>query len=216
MRSTNYLIAIVFVSSLVTSCASMKYNSKIQKSQVDYPQLYEKVTAYTGDHLIVQGTALTSNVLLLKESIDGICYDVPLGSYVQVGEDESSLYFDGNHKISGTGCGIPTGLMVEKGKVCVINTEYESYCYKADFDINKVTVADSNSYQRSIVYLGCQGKQLNFSYIEGIGNQATTIPFTFNAEKDSEVVFKGARIKILSYDQTKIEYMLLENFPDRS
>ena len=37
-----------------------------------------------------------------------------------------------------------------------------------------------------------------------------TIPFSFNAEKDSEVVYQGARFKILNYDQTKLEYMLLE------
>lgn len=193
----------------------MKYNSKLQVSKMDYPQIYETVTAYTGDRMIVQGTSITGNVLLLKQSIDGICYDIPQGSYTQVGEDESALYFDGNHKISGTGCGFPKGLMVEKEKICVINDEGESYCYKADFDINKVTVADANSYQRSIVYLGCQGKLLNFSYLEGSGNHTTTIPFSFNAEKDSELVYQGARFKILNYDQTKLEYMLLENFRDR-
>lgn len=206
---------LLFSSSLLIGCASMKYNSKMQYSQIDYPQLYEKVMAYTGDRLLVQGTALTSNVLLLKQSIDGICYDVPQGSYTQVGEDNSALYFDGNHKISGTGCGFPTGLMVEKEKVCVINNDNESYCYKADFDIKKVTVAEANSYQRSLVYLGCQGKVLNFSYLEGSGSQTTTIPFTFNAEKDSEVVYQGARFKILKYDQNKLEYILLENFRDR-
>lgn len=209
------LMICLLSSTLLLGCASMKYNSKMHRSQMDYPQLYENVTAYTGDHMIVQGTALTSNVLLLKQSIDGLCYDIPQGSYTQVGEDESALYFDGNHKIAGRGCGFPEGLMVKKGKVCVINNDYESYCYDADYDINRVTVADSNSYQRTIVYLGSQGKQLNFSYLEGTGNQTTTIPFSFNAEKDSEVVYQGARFKILNYDQTKLEYMLLENFRDR-
>ena len=197
------LMFCILSSSLLLGCASMKYNSKMQTSQIDYPQLYETVTAYTGDHMIVQGTALTANILLLKQSIDGLCYDIPQGSYTQVGEDESALYFDGNNKISGRGCGFPTGIMVEKGKVCVINHDHESYCYDADFDINKVTVADSNSYQRTLVYLGSQGHQLNFSYLEGTGNQTTTIPFSFNAEKDSEVVFRGAKFKILSYATTK-------------
>ena len=209
------LMICILSSTLLLGCASMKYNSKMHRSQMDYPQLYENVTAYTGDHMIVQGTALTANVLLLKQSIDGICYDIPQGRYTQVGEDGETLYFDGNHKIAGRGCGLPEGLMVKNGKVCVINNDYESYCYDADYDINKVTVADSNSYQRTIVYLGSQGKQLNFSYLEGTGNQTTTIPFSFNAEKDSEVVFQGARFKILNYDQTKLKYMLLENFRDR-
>lgn len=209
------LVLSLFFSTLLFGCASMKYNSKMQSTPMDYPQLYETVTAYTGDHMIVQGTALTANVLLLKQSIDGICYDIPQGRYTQVGEDGETLYFDGNHKIAGRGCGFPEGLMVKKGKVCVINNDYESYCYDADYDINRVTVADSNSYQRTIVYLGSQGKQLNFSYLEGSGNQTTTIPFSFNAEKDSEVVYQGAKFKILNYDQTKLEYMLLENFRDR-
>ena len=209
------LMFCLLTSSLLFGCASMKYNSKIQISKIDYPQLYETVTAYTGDHMIIQGTSVTANVLLLKSSIDGICYDIPQGGYIQVGEDDSAVYFDSNNKIAGRECGLPTGLMLEKGKVCVINTEGESYCYAADYDIIKRTVADANSYQRTIVYLGSQGKQLNFSYLEGTGNQSTTIPFSFNAEKDSEVVYQGARFKILNYDQTKLEYMLLENFRDR-
>lgn len=214
MKPVKLLFCLLFTC-LLFGCASMKYNSKMQISKMDYPQLYETVTAYTGDHMIVQGTAVTANVLLLKQSVSGLCYDIPQGRYTQVGEDDSALYFDGNHKISGSGCGFPKGLMVEKGNVCVINDDHESYCYEADYDINKITVADSNSYQRTLVYLGSQGKQLNFSYLEGTGNQTTTIPFSFNAENDSEVVYQGARFKILNYDQTRIEYMLLENFRDR-
>src|ERR1035441_7845863 len=86
--------AIVALAILCAGCASVKFNgAQRQVTKVDNPPIGQTVTAYVGDQLLQKGEIVEEKVLCVNKTIGGALYDIPQGTYPQIGYDDEHDYY---------------------------------------------------------------------------------------------------------------------------
>lgn len=217
-----FLLLILFLCFMQTGCASMKYNYAPEVSNLDFPALNQETTVYLGEEMLIQGQQQELEVLDVKQPINGFCYNIPVSLFEKKGYDDSKNYFtyDGSNGIvtrSGL-CDPVQGLYVDKktSQLCVLTAYGGSTCYDGNFEIRKVSIANANSLQKTLLYSGYEGKKVNFMYVERSGFQTgLSHNISYDVSKDKIVSYRGAKIKIIDYSNESITYIVLQNFPER-
>ena len=102
--------------------------------------------------------------------------------------------------------------------MCVTSVSYQTAaCYEGSFKIKEQTVVDSQAFQQTLIYNGSVGEKINISYREFSNNSARNA-FTNNVEYDMKksnfINYKGARIEVISYDNTSIKFRVIKHFRD--
>ncbi len=217
------IISVMIFTLMMFGCSTINYNYEAKIAYFSKPALNEVVEAYVGDYMIDQGKSVTQDVLILNRTIDGALYDIHKGSYYRVGEYKGASYFSPT-----TSKGQPISYAVgfvdapialhisSKRKVCVTSVSYQvAACYEGSFTIKEKTVVDSQAFQQTLIYNGSVGKKLNISYRE-FSNSSARNAFTNDVEYDMRksnlISYKGARIEVISYDNSVIKFRVLKHF----
>ncbi len=215
----NKIWAICLLAISITGCSSIPMNAQTEYEEFSVPELNKVVTVYVGETMIDQGNAMTSNVLTVKSSIDGACFDIPRGDYLERGTTKSGKMFFNVNSANGTGvikaalCDPAAALSVNKAQEICVSTPIvrEASCYEGQYEISKKTLSSNSSFRQLLVYSGSVGEKINISYRE-FSNDTARGAFTNNVEYDmsrsNTIRYKGALIEVISYDNTSIEYVV--------
>lgn len=219
-----YKIAgLIVVASIMSGCSTINYNVKANTEFFSEPPIDQVVEVYVGDYMLDQGKSTTTEYLTLEHFTDGMAYDIPSGSYMRIGDYKNTPYFSTTNTNSQSiryTAGLidpPIALHINKtNEICVTSVSYQTAaCYKGQSKIEEKTLTNKQSFQQTLIYNGSVGKKINISYREFSDNSARNA-FTNNVEYDmskSKVLnYKGAQIKVLSYDNTSIKFKVLKHF----
>ncbi len=203
----------------VTGCSSIPMNAQTEYEEFSIPELNKVVKVYVGETMIDQGNAMTSNVLTVLNNIDGICFDILKGDYIERGTTANGKMFFHSNSTNGAGvikaalCDPAVALSINKQEKVCVSTPFvtEASCYDGQFETSKKTLNSNSSFRQLLIYSGSIGQKMNISYRE-FSNDSARGAFTNNVEydmsKSSIIRYKGAIIKVLSYDNTSIEYVV--------
>ncbi|SIS68724.1 hypothetical protein [Neptunomonas antarctica] len=224
MRLVKILAVMIFTSTMF-GCSTVNYNYEAKINYFSKPALDEVVEVYVGDYMIDQGKSVTLDFLILNRTIDGVLYDIHKGSYSRVGEHKGSSYFSPTTS-KGQPISYAAGLVDtpvalhinSKDEVCVTSVSYQAAaCYEGSFKIKDKTVVDNQAFQQTLIYNGSVGEKINISYRE-FSNDSARNAFTNNVEYDMKksnfINYKGARIEVISYDNTSIKFRVIKHFRD--
>ncbi len=100
-------------------------------------------------------------------------------------------------------------------ELCVITTFGAYECYKADFEIKRVSSTTEASFQQTLIYSGKVGNKINIGYRESsndIARPAFNNDVEYDLNESKEIGYKGATVEILSADNQKITYRVIKSF----
>jgi hypothetical protein len=204
---------------LVSGCTTVKYNgAETRQTEVDYPAIDSISTAYVGDNLVAKGTISEEKILLVRNAIDGVYYDIPSLSYPQIGYDNKNDFYSGHGVIPAALSDPVQALAVRKGKeneVCVITIFGGSACYEGDIERKTKASEKGNNFQQTLIYSGRIENKINIGYREFSNNLArpafnNDVEYDLNASKI--IGYKGSLIEAINADNTSITYKLIRNF----
>lgn len=219
------LIVLFFASTILSGCASgIKMTAQTKVETFNFPSLNKITEASIGDYMLNQGVSTTNNYLQIKQNIDGSMYDIGAGDYKEFGIDnEGKEYFtiystNGGYVQNSLLADPPYALHPDKDKGLCISTVFvrNATCYEqAQTEIIKKSVASQDSFQQTLIYNGSVGKKINISYRE-FKNDMARDAFTNNVEydmsKSNVIKYKGAKIEVISYDNSTIKFKVLSDF----
>ncbi|MHC9246034.1 hypothetical protein [Aeromonas jandaei] len=198
-------------------------NTSSKTILVDFPPIGEINTAYVGDNMMSKGLQFESEAVVLKTPVDGVFYDIPSGTYDMLGTNKDGYIFktitrDNKMVLIGPLSDPYQALGVRKNKpneLCVITTLGAYECYKADFEIKKVTSTTEASFQQTLIYSGKIGNKINIGYRESsndIARPAFNNDVEYDLNESKEIGYKGAIVEIISADNQKITYRVIKSF----
>ncbi|CAM4263319.1 hypothetical protein [Vibrio agarivorans] len=210
----------------MVGCSSIPMNAQSEYEEYSLPDLDTVVEVHVGESMIDQGKATTSNVLTVNNHIQGTCFDILKGDYLERGSDSKGKQFfhsegvNGARVIKAALCDPAIALSINSSdKVCV-STPFvtEASCYQGDATISKKTMTGNSSFRQLLVYSGSVGDKINISYRE-LSNDVARGAFTNNVEydmtKSNIIKYKGAEIEVLEYDNMSIKYVVKQHIrPD--
>lgn len=170
-----------------------------------------------------KGIQVESEAIVLKTSVDGVYYDIPSGTYDMLGTNKDGYVFktitrDNKMVLMGPLSDPYQALGVKNStpkEVCVITTFGSYICYKADFEIKRVSSTTEASFQQTLIYSGKIGNKVNIGYREtsnDIARPAFNNDVEYDLNESKEIGYKGAIVEILSADNQKITYRVLRSF----
>lgn len=209
----------------VSGCSSsIPLNALPTTKKFTLPQLNTTTQVYVGDYMIDEGVTITSDYLSVKQTVDGVSYDIAKGDYNHLGtESDGKMYFS---HISTTGGSVtqgplsdpPFALSPDDQKGLCVSTIFikDAACYKeAQFDINEKSIDSASAFQRTLIYNGSIGQKINISYREfsgGNARQAFTNNVEYDMSKSKVINYKGAEIEVVDYDNSSITYKVKKYF----
>lgn len=216
------ILLVLVLALFQVGCASMKYNYQPKVSNLDFPPLNQETTVYLGEAMLVQGQQMDLEVLKVKELAKSLCFDVQPGLYEKKGFDAEKDYFshigDSATVIVGALCDPVQGMYVDKKSkdLCIITISGQTVCMSANYEIGEVQLTGENSFQRNLIFSGFDGKKVNFMYVERQGFQTgLSHNISYDISKNKIIGYRGAKIKVISYTNESITYVVLQNFSDR-
>jgi hypothetical protein len=218
------LLLLLIANFLLTGCASVQYNYTPKTVSLDFPLLNKATTVNVGDEMLIQGVNVELTVLRVSQPVTGLCFNVMMGDYTKVGDDEKSQYFNfigtnGSAIRRGGLCDQISGLEVKREKpneICVITSSGTWECNPAVFQIEELKGDLPTNWQRTLLYSGYDGKEIKFTYVERSRGIVTfSHDVSYDMKRSTEINYKGAQIHILNADNQKITYIVLRNFADR-
>ncbi|MFC1542336.1 hypothetical protein ACFL4M_00420 [Pseudomonadota bacterium] len=175
---------------LVSGCASPKFNYQPLTRDISEPPLNSIQTAYVGDALVRQGKVTEYEVT----SAPGA------GTLVKaaLADPFKAIQADKN-----------------KQELCAVTVFNVAVCEDVEFNRGKKALANSNSFQQTLIYSGGMGNKINVGYREFSSDYARPA-FNNNVEydlKESKVIgYKGAQLKIIEATNQYIKYIVIRNF----
>lgn len=216
------MLTTVGVSLLCSACATVKYNGpNAQVELIDRPPIGQTTVAYVGDNLVEKGMMVAEKVLYVKKLIDGVAYNIPPGSYKQIGFDEKSDFYSSIGVTKNPFSDPFKALAIDSSKpneLCVVTVFNIKSCYPGEFEKRGVVSEQGLSFQQTLIYSGRVGQKINISYREFSDNLARPA-FNNDVEYDLStsalIGYKGAQIEVISADNNTITYRVLRNFTGR-
>ena len=213
-------IATVFVALAgLSGCASIPYGGGVSVQHVDYPAVGSVTTAFVGDHLVEQGTITTQSALTVLKPIDGVAYNIPARTYVQIGSNAEGDFYSAIGVTKNPFADPVTALCLGRdadAKLCV-STPFTNTatCYKGQWRRDTVTSEAGKNFQQTLIYSGRIGDKLNISYREfsgGVARDAFTNSIEYDLSVSNTIGYKGAVIEVIHADNRRIVYKLISNF----
>jgi hypothetical protein len=204
---------------MCSGCVAVKYNGAATiTNDVDYPEIGKVVTANIGDPLVQKGAISKENVLVVHQTIDGAGYDIPAGTYKQLGFDQKNDFYSGVGVVPGFLADPVKALSLEKkdgARLCVVTVFSATSCYSGSYARDTRFSERGDSFQQTLLYNGRVGNKINIGYREFSNNMARP---AFNNEVEYDlsssriIGYKGAQIEVIEADNSSITYKLLKNF----
>lgn len=210
---------------MISGCTTIHYSAESTQNHYSLPDLGQITKSYVGDHMIDQGVATTMKYLSIENTIDGAAYDIPNGSYIQIGHNKGIDYFSiSSQKQANVNfvAGLfepPIALSLENNKVCVTTMSYQpASCYdNGNARIENKTMHSGSSFKQTLIYNGSVGNKINISYREfssGIARDAFTNNVEYDMSKSNIINYKGAVIEVKEFDNSSIKFVVKKHFRD--
>jgi hypothetical protein len=210
----------------ISGCTTVSYNGADTVTRgIDYPKVGTEMTAYVGDHMVEKGLIAEQSVLVIANTIDGSTYDIPAGTYLQIGADKiqnfySTVTIGGNYSVKPALLADPAkAISVKKGlgqDVCVITLYGVSSCFKGQYARKRQLAESAKSFQQTLIYSGRVGDKINIGYREfskDIARPAFNNDVEYDLSTSKVIGYKGALIEVIKADNSSITYKLIRNFP---
>lgn len=214
-----YVMIIIFILIFVSGCSSIKRNYIREIENYDFPKINTETTVYLGQEMIIQCVKVKSKALKVNQPIDGVCYDFPIGKYEIIGQDDKKLYFSSELVQRASLCDPHAGLFIYRknpDKINLVTIYGLILSYPGDFEIIDTEKIATEEIQRTLLFSGVKGTELEFMYTERSGlNTHLTHYVHYDISKNKVIGYRGAKIKIISYTNESITYEVLNNFPYR-
>lgn len=225
-----YLI-LLFILFNVVGCASGR-PILLYAVLIDEPSIGEVVSADIGDPVLRKGEHYPAPAISLSNPISKdaglfVGYDIPAQQMVAVYEDENHTYYQATQMIQ-------KELLVSnspvRGGICVSKKDRSiakvyvavGQCHlkiEPDpvFSFTTVSVLPELGFVQELLYNGRVGNNVRFLYRDT--SQNTEEPTNFeelehNLDEGNDVVFRGARLEILSVSDKSVQYRVLQSFEE--
>ena len=231
-KSFKYVLSALTLIGL-SGCATVKNNYVPQTEQISFPALNTIRTVSLGEPLLQQGTATTTKGVYLTQENNIHGHVLSPGFYPQSGEDDEYVYTTFDFRRTTTDIGFvtpagltggiyPVGLRFAKNRqescavvAGVYGISQASCDTEHGFQFVERPMLSANDFQQTLIYSGRVGSRVRISYREASGNVARP-DFANEAEYDLSVsdtiAYRGARLRVISADNERIEYQVLANF----
>lgn len=209
---------------MVGCSSNIPLNSHSTTERFTLPKLDKVTQVYVGDYMIDEGVRVTDDYLVVKQTIDGVAYDIGQGDYKQLGtEKNGKKYFstastNGGYVRQGAFIDPPFALSPDKKKGLCVSTIFvkDATCYEeALLEVTKKAIDSPSAFQRTLIYNGSVGKKINISYREfsgGNARQAFTNDVEYDMSKSKIINYKGSEIEVIDYDNSSITYRVRKYF----
>ena len=213
MKKITILLCLIFV-----SCGAIKKSINTERIEILKPELNQKTISEIGETLIEKEVGYKYDAIKIKTVTKAKQYYV--NRVIKAGEillndsqTNKHLLFsssDDKYGIAFPKNGGNPVMFINGGGI-------QTYDLKdnLDFEKIKVPVTGKEYFKQEFIYNGKIGNGLKFIYREFVDDTARPA-FTQDLQYDlteSDIIgFKGLRIKIINATNTKIEYVVLNNF----
>lgn len=209
---------------MVGCSSNIPLNSYSTTERFTLPKLDKVTQVYVGDYMIDEGVRVTDDYLVVKQTIDGVAYDIGQGDYKLLGtEKNGKKYFstgstNGGYVRQGAFIDPPFALSPDEKKGLCVSTIFvkDATCYEeALSEVIKKAIDSPSAFQRTLIYNGSVGKKINISYREfsgGNARQAFTNDVEYDMSKSKIINYKGAEIEVIDYDNSSITYRVKKYF----
>lgn len=222
-----HLVAALWLS----SCATPN-NYRPVSQAISFPELNTQASAAIGDTMIAQGTSTLTRGIILREVNRIQTYELNPGFYPQTGEDENFTYHSYTVGNVGNGFGwlrVGGGLLgpgmndvqsiraaKSQQQLCAVRAIGVPFCdTEHSYDRTERAIVGENNFQQTLIYNGRVGNRIRIGYREfsgDIARPAFSNEVEYDLSDSMEINYRGARIRIVSANNQRIEYVLLSNF----
>ena len=222
--NTKILLTLLLCIFMVGCSSSIPLNSYPTTEKFTLPKLNNSTKVFVGDYMIDEGVRVTDDYLVVKQTIDGVAYDIGQGDYKLLGTEKngkkyfSHLSMNGGYVMAGVFVDPPFALSPDEKKGLCVSTIFvkDATCYEeAQSEVIKKSIDSQSSFQRTLIYNGSIGKKINISYREfsgGNARQAFTNDVEYDMSKSNIINYKGAEIEVIDYDNSSITYIVKKYF----
>ncbi len=236
VKIRGFAVILIFLTTLLASCATTVNRVFPEKKHWIVPELNAVGEAYIGDTLIKEGTSSETEAIILRIDHGKAGWSTvhPKGTYKFVGTTTKSIT-DANRKKIGTktykvyefgtqtmgawGYKYPKIIEDENGELYLLGDSYNTKLTQDNY--SRTTVLDVDGYylEQQLIYTGCDGDILKFTYREfadKFARASFSVDATYDLSKSNVIRFKGASLEILNYGNQNIKYKVLTGFKEES
>lgn len=221
------LFLLLMILSVLSGCASPKYNYIPQTRQISEPELNTVVSTQVGDEMVHQGNVSEHDAIHVASPIKVgafSAYTIMTGFFKKAGEDDGFEFYipyDGGDSgsIAKNSFSDPWKCVgaLKKENLIGIVTGFNAHVMVDATGVTwvKKTFRTDNSFQQTLIYSGKVDNRIRLAYREFSNNLARPA-FNNNVEYDlneSKIIgYKGARLEIMEATNQSIKFKLLKNF----
>lgn len=215
--------------SILTACASspsIPYNYAGSQVNTSSPTIQEEATSFVGDTILSDRAFYEVEALYLTTPVGYGLYHFPSGYYSKIGSDVKSDFYS-PLSMNETGSSISQegnarkyvqAIAVNKttqNQICPIHAVSGMNCLDANIKVEKVQSQDKDSFEQRLLYNGRVGDKVSIGYREfsnGLARAAFANNVEYDLSQSKEITYKGAVLEIISANNNKITYKVLNSF----
>ena len=204
----------------LVGCTAPKYNYQAVSQNVSKPPIGSVNEAYVGDKMLTQGVFTEREAYYIPEAKKKFLFTMPKGFYLKTGEDKKGSYYNAVNNIPDgaiiPGGGIQSIVVTPQNDVCFIDIYFNKVCHFKDIgEKRKISVANDNSFQQTLIYSGKVGNKINIGYREfssSIARPAFNNDVEYDLNESKTIGYKGALLEVIDANNQSIKYRVLKNF----
>ena len=222
---------------LLSSCVSVPADFITETTQWTKPEIGDIATSFIGDTIIREGIKDVTDSIYLKNEHGSLGWTAyhPAGNYKYCGNEivkEATGKHDRNGNMiynsisakkfrfskeytNGWSTVYPVIYKFPNGNVYLqVNTGLKKL-KNEEYSDGKLSVESGYFFEQQLIYTGCEGSVLKFSYREfqnDMARAAFTVDATYNVSKDKILRFKNCSFEVIKVDNQSITYKLLSGF----
>ena len=204
----------------LVGCTAPKYNYQAVSQNVSKPPIGSVNEAYVGDKMLTQGVFTEREAYFIPEAKKKFLFTMPKGFYLKTGEDGKGNYYQAVNNIPDgaiiPGGGIQSILVTPQNDLCFIDIYFNKVCHFKDIgEKRKISVANDNSFQQTLIYSGKVGNKINIGYREfssSMARPAFNNDVEYDLNESKTIGYKGALLEVIDANNQSIKYKVLKNF----
>lgn len=214
------LLAVGVLGFGLMGCTAPKYNYQAVSQNVSKPPIGSVNEAYVGDKMLTQGMFTEREAYFIPEAKKKFLFTIPKGFYLKTGEDGKGSYYQAVNNIPDgaiiPGGGIQSILVTPQNDLCFIDIYFNKVCHFKDIgEKRKISVANDNSFQQTLIYSGKVGNKINIGYREfssSVARPAFNNDVEYDLNESKTIGYKGALLEVIDANNQSIKYKVLKNF----
>ena len=170
--------------------------------------------------MLTQGVFTEREAYFIPEAKKKFLFTMPKGFYLKTGEDGKGSYYQAVNNIPDgaiiPGGGIQSILVTPQNDLCFIDIYFNKVCHFKDIgEKRKISVANDNSFQQTLIYSGKVGNKINIGYREfssSMARPAFNNDVEYDLNESKTIGYKGALLEVIDANNQSIKYKVLKNF----